>query len=231
MNSIKDNTIHAIWLGKKMTPLSFICINDWKKQGYTVNLWLEDNTEIIAWINGCEFARKCYDKKLYAFVTDYLRLKILQKYGGLYLDTDVTIEVSPFYLFEGLDFAVGYENDKGTVGTAMIYSNKNSIEISKLVDFYEHDIMKSELYLGPEIMTHMLDKNTRMDKVKLFNIEYFYSYQGEKLHFEKPKNAHLIHWFQHSWSKSSHKSFLKSKHKNIFGKIYEWQKNILRFKK
>lgn len=30
-------------------------------------------------------------RKKYAFLTDYLRLKIIQEYGGIYFDTDVEV--------------------------------------------------------------------------------------------------------------------------------------------
>lgn len=114
-------TIHAIWLGDCLPPLAHVCIDDWKKQGYKYRLWLETDSKIKLWIDGCEFAKKCYDKGLYAFVTDYLRLKILAEEGGLYLDTDVTIDRNPFPLFKSYDFCVGSESE-GQVGTAIIYA-------------------------------------------------------------------------------------------------------------
>ncbi|MGZ7250258.1 glycosyltransferase, partial [Streptococcus pyogenes] len=104
-----------------MSPFSLACIDDWRKQGYDVNVWTEKDSQIISWINNCEFAKACFDRKLYAFVTDYLRLKVLAEYGGLYLDTDVTIRRDPFSLFNQCEFGVGYE-DSQNIGTAVIYA-------------------------------------------------------------------------------------------------------------
>ena len=89
--SATNKTIHAIWLGNRLPPLAHVCIDDWRKQGYDYKLWLDTDPQIKRWIQECTFARECYQRGLLAFVTDYLRLKILTQEGGLYLDTDVTI--------------------------------------------------------------------------------------------------------------------------------------------
>ena len=219
-----NKVIHAIWLGNKMTPLSFVCIDDWEKQGYFYKVWTENDDIIKTWIEECRFAKVCYEKKLYAFVTDYLRLKILKLEGGLYLDTDVSIQKNPFDLFSGVDFSVGFE-DSNNLGTAVIYAKSTSKILDKLIEFYEGYIFKSDLYMGPAIMTHIinLEKNTS-DVVKLYSQSYFYAYQGEHMKFEKPSDSYLIHWFQHSWGNTNEVVFLKSKNLNFWGRIYVWQK-------
>lgn len=227
-----NKTIHAIWLGKKMTPLSFACVDDWQKQGYSVRLWTEQDTEIIQWIEACEFAKACFQRGLYAFVTDYLRLKILQQHGGLYLDTDVTIQRDPFPLFEKFTFSVGYE-DKQYLGTAIIYAEKDSLILNALIGFYESEILRSPLYMGPGIMTEIVINQGWKEKenVCLYPSDYFYCYQGEAFSFNKPESSHLIHWFQHSWKDPKKEVFLKSKHLGLLGKLYVWQKAFFRFKR
>ncbi|UTV27903.1 glycosyltransferase family 32 protein [Photobacterium atrarenae] len=221
--------IHAIWLGHQMPPLAFACLDDWQKQGYEFTLWTENDPLIKQWIAGCAFARECYDRGLYAFVTDYLRLKILQHAGGLYLDVDVTIQQDPFPLFESCKFSVGYESDT-MLGTASIYAEPDSIVLNTLVEFYENGIYQSPLYMGPGIMTHFLIEQelSKAEPCHLYPVEYFYNYQGEPMHFDKPANAYLTHWFQHSWRKSKGLVFLKSKHLGLWGKLYVWQKYFFR---
>lgn len=218
-----NNKIHAIWLGERMTPLSFACIDDWQKQNYEIKVWTEKDPIIKELIDHCKFAKEAYNRKLYAFVTDYLRLKLLQIYGGLYLDTDVTINKNPFPLFEEVDFSVGYENKK-TLGSAIIYARKESLVLKKLVLFYEQDILHSKAFLGPNILTMLVDKYSNMETVKCYSSEYFYGYQGEPLFFEKTDNSYLIHWFQHSWKETPGIVFLKSKHGNFLTFLYEYQK-------
>lgn len=224
-----NKTIHAVWLGRRMPPLAHACIDDWSKQGYEFRLWTESDKAINEWIDSCVFAKMCYQKKLYAFVSDYLRLKILQSEGGLYLDTDVTIRKNPFPLFFGVQFSVGYENED-FLGTASIYAEKNSRILAALIDFYESSIWESPLYIGPQIVTSLLiDKGLQeIECCKLYPVEYFYGYQQEPMKFVAPDNSYLIHWFQHSWGRAPGLVFLKSKHLGFWGRLYTWQKYFFR---
>ncbi|MDP2573102.1 TcdA/TcdB catalytic glycosyltransferase domain-containing protein [Vibrio penaeicida] len=220
--------IHAIWLGKKMPPLSHACINDWKKQNYEVRLWTDSSEQVLRWIEECEFTKECYKRGLFAFVSDYLRVRILHEYGGLYLDTDVTIVRDPFELFADCDFCVGLENDS-LVGTAAIYSIKSQEILGKLLDFYQCEIMSSALFMGPDIMTNTVEDFKSSDAIKILKPEYFFSYQGQALEFEHPENAYVVHWYQHTWE-NNEIPYLKSKHKGLLGKIYEYQKPLFRWK-
>jgi mannosyltransferase OCH1-like enzyme len=221
--------IQAVWLGERMPPLAHACIDDWAKQGYSFKLWTDQDDVVREWIHSCAFAEACYKRKLYAFVSDYLRLKVLQSEGGLYLDTDVTIRKNPFPLFSGTSFSVGYETKK-FLGTASIYAEKDSSILQKIIEFYEKDIWASPLYIGPQILTHLLiDKDYRnLETCKLYPIDYFYCYQQEPIEFNVPENSHLIHWFQNSWGKSPGLVFLKSKHLGLLKSLYVWQKYFFR---
>ena len=220
--------IHAIWLGKKMPPLSHACINDWKKQNYEVQLWTDSSEQVLRWIEECEFTKECYKRGLFAFVSDYLRIRILHEYGGLYLDTDVTIVRDPFELFADCDFCVGMENDS-LVGTAAIYSINSQEILGRLLHFYRHEIMSSALFMGPDIMTNAVEDFKSSDAIKILGPEYFFSYQGQAIEFEHPENAHVVHWYQHTWE-NNEIPYLKSKHKGLLGKIYEYQKPLFRWK-
>lgn len=233
MNTDECNkVIHAIWLGDRLPPLAHVCIDDWKKQGYTYQLWLDSDPQIKHWIRECTFARECYQRGLLAFVTDYLRLKILAQEGGLYLDTDVTINRDPFPLFESVSFGVGYESEK-LLGTAVIYARKDSVLLSELVRFYEEEIMSSPLYMGPDIMTEFLSRklNSTDEATLVAPVHYFYNYQGEAIHFEASDDRYMTHWFQHSWKRSSGLIFLRAKSKGLSGYLYEWQKEFFRLRK
>lgn len=227
-----NRVIHAIWLGNTLPPLAHVCIDDWRKQGYRYKLWLDTDPQIQLWIQQCTFARECYRRGLLAFVTDYLRLKILAQEGGLYLDTDVTINNDPFPLFESVAFGVGYESDR-LIGTAAIYARKDSVLLSELVRFYEEEIMSSPLYMGPEVMTELVSRQREraVEPTLIAPVHYFYNYQGEAIHFEPAAERYLTHWFQHSWKRSSGLIFLRAKSKGLAGYLYEWQKEFFRLRK
>lgn len=80
--------IHFCWFGhNQYTERVQYCIDSWKKimPEYQFMLWNEENFDLSI----CDFAKEAYEKGKYAFVSDYVRLYALQKYGGIYLDVDV----------------------------------------------------------------------------------------------------------------------------------------------
>lgn len=202
-----------------MPLLNRLCLYGWKKKGFEVRIWTEEDLEVKGWIQECEFARKCYDLKLYAFTCDYVRLKILDKFGGLYIDSDISMVKDPSPLFSGLNFSAAYESEL-VVCNAVIFSN-NSTLIKEMIEFYENEIMSSDEYMGPSILTRFINSDRSGNKLKIYSKEYFYSFES---------SSHLIHWEKGSWVKSRHLWWLKSKNKSIFHKIYQYQKYLFKLK-
>ena len=82
--------IHYCWFGKnKMPYILQAYINNWKKiiPDYQIIRWDESNFDV----NSLSFTKEAYDSKVWAFVSDYVRLYALYNYGGIYLDTDVEL--------------------------------------------------------------------------------------------------------------------------------------------
>ena len=82
--------IHYCWFGHKTLPKSAQkCIASWKRYfpDYEIYEWNETNFDV----NTIPFTQEAYERKKYAFVSDYARFWILYHYGGLYFDTDVQV--------------------------------------------------------------------------------------------------------------------------------------------
>ena len=82
--------IHYCWFGHNPLPESAIkCIESWKKffPDYEIREWNEDNFNVDI----IPYTKDAYEAKKYAFVSDYARFWILEKFGGLYFDTDVEV--------------------------------------------------------------------------------------------------------------------------------------------
>lgn len=82
--------IHYCWFGGKPLPAQAEkCLKSWKKYcpDYEIRRWDESNFDISTNL----YAKQAYEAKKYAFVSDYARFFILEKYGGVYLDTDVEL--------------------------------------------------------------------------------------------------------------------------------------------
>ena len=99
--------IHYIWLGGKIPPSVSYCINSWKKYcpDFEIIEWNEKNFNT----NGFIWVREAIANKKYAFASDFIRLWILERYGGIYVDTDVEFKRNIHSIIKA-DFISAIEN-------------------------------------------------------------------------------------------------------------------------
>lgn len=132
-------TIHYIWLGggtfdEKISH----CIHSWdklKKAGFSIKRWDESNLDLE---NLPPAIRKAFDDKKYAFVSDYVRLKVLYDNGGIYFDTDVEVVQNFDQILEQPDcmMLLGYIFD-ASIGTAVIGSEAHNKILRDMISDYE----------------------------------------------------------------------------------------------
>ena len=81
--------IHYVWVGgsDKSNDIKK-CMKTWNKylKDYEIKEWNENNFDIYAH----PFTREAYKAKKWAFVSDYIRAKVLYEEGGIYLDTSIS---------------------------------------------------------------------------------------------------------------------------------------------
>lgn len=128
--------IHYCWFGNNEKPkLALKCIKSWRRYcpDYQIIEWNEENFDI----QSCPlYVRQAYSEKKWAFVTDYVRLKVVYKYGGVYLDTDVELIKSLDQLLENQAF-FGFEN-VNHIATGLGFGSIAREEILKeLLEDYE----------------------------------------------------------------------------------------------
>lgn len=134
MVTIIPKVIHYVWLGKgEKSQKIKDCIASWKKfmPDYEIVEWNEDNFDI----NYNDFTRQSYDKKMYAFTSDVVRLYALYHRGGIYLDTDVLM-YKPLYEFENEQGFTGFEDTNYPV-TATMGAEANNPVIKLMLDYYD----------------------------------------------------------------------------------------------
>ena len=144
-----SKVIHYCWFGgKPLPPLALKCIESWKKYfpDYEIKEWNESNYDV----NSILYTKQAYAAKKYAFVSDYARIDILHRYGGIYLDTDVEIirplediiEHGPYMGFE-CDANSGYKNvwdstPRITVNIGLGFAAiKGDLFLSKMKEIYK----------------------------------------------------------------------------------------------
>jgi mannosyltransferase OCH1-like enzyme len=134
--------IHYVWVGNGEKPdLAHRCIASWKRHlsDYSIVEWGNDSLVDIK----VAFVHEAFRMKKWAFVSDYLRLYALYKFGGFYFDTDLEVTAN---LDRFLDhrYLTGYENyngnaQEGYFSTALIGAEKGSALIGKMLQEYDNE--------------------------------------------------------------------------------------------
>ncbi|MGL6107511.1 glycosyltransferase [Romboutsia sp.] len=225
--------IHFVWIGGPKGNLENICINSWKEKlpDYEIVEWNESNFDIEKEIKGKRFLEECYKRKLWAYISDYIRLKALYEQGGVYMDTDMQIiqDITPLLKEHKVFF--GYEDEK-YISCGIIGAKPGHKLFEEILAFYESDILSADFFTIPKVITHIIqqkykqiDKNNYEDGIHVYDKEYFYPFSyKEEFYYEciKP-NTYGIHWWGKSWAKKRD-YFLESKHLNGVNKVVKCSK-------
>lgn len=100
--------IHYCWFGGKPLPkLARKCKASWEKffPDYEIKEWNEMNYDV----NTVPYTKYCYEHQLWAYLSDYVRLDVVEKDGGLYFDTDVEVVKKPEELLGSCHAYFGWE--------------------------------------------------------------------------------------------------------------------------
>jgi len=228
--------IFYCWFGGDKPQKVMDCINNWKQMltNYKIIEINEFNKDLFDIENECEnnlWFKTCYENKMWAYVSDYARLKVLYEQGGIYLDTDITVEKDISELLEKSKLILGWEDKKNINFAVCVVPQKNEL-IKEIIDFYSKKIWKYKLFTIPQIATFVLKKQyklnsstevTENDDILILPQEYFYPIPfglKEKDGFVTEK-TYTVHWWDASWVKSNIDYFMRNKHKIKLDKLIE----------
>ena len=202
--------IHYCWFGYAERPKSALkCIESWKKYcpDYKIIEWNESNFDINT--NG--YTKMCYEKKKYAFLSDYVRLIVVNNQGGIYMDTDVEMIRSFDPLLKNKAF-FGFET-KHFANTGQGFGAEPNTEIVKTM-IKEYSTIQDGNHgtIGcPNLNSQALTKFgftmngdfQMIDNVALFPSDYFNPYDDSTGILSKTENTYSIHWYGKSWMKKT----------------------------
>lgn len=127
--------INYCWFGGKEIPeKNKKWMESWNKYcpEFKIIQWNENNYDVTKSI----YMKQAYDKKEWAFVSDYARLDIIYNKGGIYLDTDVEL-LKPIDSFLYQNAFCGFENiNHVNFGLGFGASKQNKI-IGEILDIYD----------------------------------------------------------------------------------------------
>lgn len=199
-------TIHYCWFGRGEKPkLAQNCIASWKKfcPDYEVIEWNEDNFDVNT--NG--YTRMCHEQKKYAFLSDYVRLYVVEKFGGVYFDTDVEL-LRPIEPLLGNEAFFGFENDQNVASGLGFGAEAGNPVVQAMLAEYNTLLDGEHGVTGcPTLNTRALVKlGLRLDgsyqqltHAAVYPAEYFNPYDDPTGTLNKTKNTYSVHWYAKSW--------------------------------
>ena len=208
--------VFYVWLGGKKTPLANVCIENWRDKLKDFDIICVDEKspyfDFQKAYQECRWFKTIYDRKMWAYVADYIRAKVLYDHGGIYLDTDMTIYKDLTPLLSNHVF-LGWEQPD-IVSAGLIGAQKHHPLFKDLLDFYHHEIFQSPLYVITHIITYLLKKNDYKD-VKIYPQRYFYPFYGNEVFTPEciTDDTYAVHWWSSSWREEAQRFFLDNKHK------------------
>ena len=226
--------IHYCWFGGNPKPkLAEKCIASWKKHcpGWEIIEWNESNFDV----NQNGYTRMCIAEKKYAFLSDYVRLKVVAEQGGVYFDTDVELLRPIDKLLEHEAF-FGFETPEYVASGLGFGSVAKGTAIEAMLREYDFLLDGTEGVRGcPILNTAALEKlglirdGTRqvVADALILPVECLNPYESSTGRLRKTKKTYSVHWYSASWmsKKVKLKTAITRPLHRIFGEdCFKWLK-------
>ena len=198
--------IHYCWFGNGEKPAKVKkCIKSWKLYcpSFEIVEWNESNIDI----HQNPYMERCYNEKKYAFLADYVRLVVVEKYGGIYLDTDVELLKPLDELLENQAY-IGFETII-FVNTGMGFGSvAHGSMIKAMLKEYDplldgkHDVIGCPI-LNTQALVKlgMIQDGTlqHLSVCTVYPIDWFNPYDDPTGTLKRTENTVSIHWYAKSW--------------------------------
>ncbi|MCX8523888.1 glycosyltransferase [Chryseobacterium formosus] len=206
--------IHYCWFGgNEKDELAKHCFATWRKihPDFEIIEWNESNAPI----QDNNYVKEAFEEGKWAFVSDYVRSKVMLEHGGIYMDTDMELKL-PLDEFLNEKAVCGFEV-KGVPYSAFWMAEPGHQLSKDFVTYYDKQDGFEER-INTDIFSEMLEKDYGADRfsdtiqklkhgVTLYPSVYFSQ--------DLPKN-YVSHHFNGSWfggdEENTHKTMV-----NIYG--------------
>jgi hypothetical protein len=208
--------IHYCWFGGKAIPQDFSeNIKGWKK--------LHPDWDVKEWNENCfpitdDYLLTATKNRNWANISNYVRLKVLNDYGGIYLDVDVKLikpltEIIHFECFLGFESG-DKESEHFSINNAVMGSIPHHPFVRKCLEaFAIFDGNENANLSSPVLVTNVLKENFGLKEykdqlicnIKLFEKEVFYPLPPEKIYDKGNLELYLhpqtigVHIWGRSW--------------------------------
>jgi len=202
--------IHYCWFGRKPKPeLAERCLKSWRRvcPDFEIKEWNEQNFDLS---KAPEYVRQALDAGRWAFVTDFVRLKVLVEYGGVYLDTDVEL-VKPLTPYMHHRAFAGFEA-VDRVQTGLLACEPGFDLFRAFLAHYDTAVFRRadgslDVTTNVEVLTRLcVERGLRPDGQKqevagltVYPKEVFCPVEFDSGKLHRTRKTVAIHWFSGSW--------------------------------
>lgn len=240
--------IHYCWFGGAPIPEDYKrCIESWRRHcpDYEIIEWNEQNYDL----SRSDYMKQAYDCKKWSFVSDYARLDIIYREGGIYLDTDVEVVRNLDALLSHEAF-MGFEEGNFVNSGVGFGAEADNPVIKRLRDMYDGLAFlqadgKMNMLPTPYYITDELEKlglrreNVRQELpgVTVYPQEYFSPMPCSTGVCHMTENTYSVHLYSASWQGEKGKHEMKRMRalnrmlgRRVGGTINEWIQKAERLK-
>ena len=204
--------IHYCWFGGKPLPkLARRCKASWENffSDYEIKEWNENNFDVQA----IPYTKYCYEHQLWAYLSDFVRLFVVEHEGGLYFDTDVEVVRYPEELLNSYHAYYGWETPE-YINTGLGFAAEaHHPSVQAMLAMYDGLIIEGKYMFDkmqgcPQLNTKaLLPFGLQQDgtdqivcDAHILPIDYLCPFQDATGELNKTNHTISIHWF----SKSPH---------------------------
>lgn len=193
--------LHVTWFGPKEMVWKYEKeVKEMYSKDWEIKVWTGESLDFVEDNAFVKFAK---ETKKWVFVNDYYRIKILEKYGGVYIDTDmlpmkiITDDMLDTELLMGYEF-------RNFITTGMCGTIPNGEYITRMVQYYDALIDPSFVPLSNLIATEVIysiydigvaNKTRKLDNAIIMNRRAF------GLWNESNRGTYFIHKHNSLWIK------------------------------
>lgn len=202
--------IHYCWFGKgEFSEKEKRCIESWKLKcpDYEIIRWDESNTDVLS----NQYINQAYKCKKWAFVSDYVRLDVVYRHGGIYLDTDVELVDNLDDMLNQQGF-VGFEMS-GMINTGSALGAMKNLDIIRVLrdDYDKYSFLNEDGTMNEDACTvyqtrvlkkYGLRTENRVQSIEGLNvypIEFFCPFDLRTGRIRTHSKTKSIHHFEGTW--------------------------------
>lgn len=223
--------LHYVWPGKDdKSDMAKYCLKNWHEKlgrDWEIKEWNCETFDFAQHLKKSKFLQVVFKRKLYAFIADYVRTVVLYEYGGIYLDTDVTLVKKFDNTMLNQQMFLPIQNES-LVEPAIWGAVRGHPFLKVVSDFFTDEINLSGEFIFPNIMKLLLDRQYKLgafpakseqkkistpdDMITFYPEEYFIPYRWDEKFMPTciTEKTTAIHWFKGSWCDEKTKIFFKA---------------------